>query len=78
MNLRKTVRSFELVSMAEEVGFEPTVSFPTTVFKTAAINQTLPLLRLISNDNIPLEQTIVNDSALLQEQLIPYTYIYIF
>ena len=52
MDLRKTVRSFELVSMAEEVGFEPTVSFPTTVFKTAAINQTLPLLRLISNDII--------------------------
>ena len=31
--------------MAERVGFEPTVSYPTPVFKTGALNQALPPLR---------------------------------
>ena len=34
--------------MAEGVGFEPTVPCGTAVFKTAALNQTRPSLRLIS------------------------------
>lgn len=34
--------------MAEEVGFEPTVSCPTTDFKSVALNQTQPFLRKIN------------------------------
>ena len=34
--------------MAEGVGFEPTVPLGTAVFKTAALNQTRPSLRLKS------------------------------
>jgi hypothetical protein len=32
--------------MAEGEGFEPSVTFATSVFKTGALNQTLPPLRV--------------------------------
>ena len=35
--------------MAEEVGFEPTVSCPTTDFKSVALNQTQPFLRKLEH-----------------------------
>ncbi len=42
-------QGFELVALSEEVGFEPTVGCPTTVFKTAAIGHsaTLPLSKAL-------------------------------
>ena len=36
-------KGFELIKMAEEVGFEPTVGCPTAVFKTAAIGHSATL-----------------------------------
>ena len=35
----------QVAVLAEGEGFEPPVGFPTMVFKTIAINQTLPSLR---------------------------------
>lgn len=43
--LRGFLRKPLEVQEAEEVGFEPTVVLPTTVFKTAALNRTRPLLQ---------------------------------
>ena len=38
--------------MAEEVGFEPTVSCPTTDFKSVALNRTQPFLRKFCGNKI--------------------------
>ena len=45
MNKQTEAESVTKEGMAERVGFEPTVSFPTPVFKTGALNQALPPLR---------------------------------
>ena len=47
--------------MAEEVGFEPTVSCPTTDFKSVALNRTQPFLRKFCGNKIMPPTVICED-----------------
>ena len=53
-------RSTSEHDLATEVGFEPTDGFPPAVFKTAAINRTLPLRRIGFHTYSP-KKTVLRD-----------------